>query len=58
MDLSLMHDCVYGDDEVAEGGGALLKAMDIQYKMKIESGGRRCSAKHFEVLSTPSIAER
>ncbi len=53
-----MHDCVYGDDEVAEGGGALLKAMDIQYKMKIESGGRRCSAKHFEVLSTPSIAER
>jgi hypothetical protein len=39
MDPLLMLDRVYGDDEVAEGGGALLKAMELQYKMKIESGG-------------------
>ena len=35
MDRLLMLDRIHGDDEVAEGGGALLKAMELQYKLKI-----------------------
>ena len=38
MDPLLMLDRIYGDEEVGEGGGALLKSMELQYKMKIESG--------------------
>ena len=38
MDPLLMLDRVYGDDEVGEGGAALLKAMELQFKMRIDSG--------------------
>ena len=38
MDPLLMLDRIYGDDEVSEGGGALLKSMELQHKMKIDSG--------------------
>ena len=38
MDPLLMLDRIYGDDELAESGGALLKAMELQHKMKIDSG--------------------
>ena len=38
MDPLLMLDRIYGDDEMSESGGALLKAMELQHKMKIDSG--------------------
>jgi hypothetical protein len=37
MDPLLMLDRIYGEDE-PEGGGGLLKGMDLQFKMKIASG--------------------
>jgi hypothetical protein len=39
MDPLLMLDRIYGEDEVSESGGALLKSMELQYRMKIDSGG-------------------
>jgi hypothetical protein len=39
MDPLLMLDRIYGEEEVSESGGALLKSMELQYKMKIDSGG-------------------
>ena len=38
MDPLLMLDRVYGDDEVGEGGAGPLKVMELQFKMRIESG--------------------
>ena len=45
MDLLMTLNRIYRDDEVGKGGGALLTAMELQHKMKLESGSEAAALK-------------